>query len=521
MISSPSSKSKALASISYVRDLDAGNSLEHYKILDEVGSGQYGKVFKATSRKTGKLYALKAIDFEALDDPEKQNILSQVKVWKRVYHPAVVHHIDHFVGRGQLWVVMEHCRSDLFSFVRCRRVARRPLNEKLVWRILHSICEGLSFLHSQGLAHGAVKASNILMAKEGRFKLGNFGFKRTKLSSWENTADSHSEFQSDMWSLGYVLYLVCQMEPLFDSSVLLEGSTGVKKAHLCKPLPLPSFYSRLLKALVFRLLSGDPEQRPSADEVLAMVPGRLSKEFYSQQRGRRHCCHHSQSTRTSKLTVVQRKSDFVSHGGLMFSSVSLSTLGVHRPHFKYSRIANTHSMHSAREMTLGRRQGPVADPGGPGRPVPLPEIHQLTLAHDPLDVNPSANTTVTQTMEPESDQEKDLLISPISVNRSSRNLLDPLFSSHNTHAKTWNTNPTEPLPLKHRQSAKTWNPDLASPDETDIDQGNNARPKNNRWSSSLRRSASEELQSAQLQRDTQRPKTSKDRSLNFYSAWSM
>jgi len=131
----------------------------------------------------------------------------------------------------------------------------------------------------------------------------------------------------------------------------------------------------------------------------------------------------------------------------------------------------------------------------------VPISDKLPLIIESVESDAEEAINVTQTKELESGQAKALRISPISVNRKA--------------------NPTKSLPLKHRQSAKTWKPDLASPDKRDIDQGNNARPKNNRWSSSLRRSASEELQSAQLQRDTQRPKTSKDRSLNFYSAWSM
>lgn len=223
-----------------------------YEDLSIIGNGAYGTVYKAKDKSSGQIVALKKVRVPLTDDGLPMSTLREIAVLKsleRYEHPNIVRLLDVCQGdylhlpsgdgeqserldRGlTLWLVFEHVERDLASYIANYRDSspRSGIPPYLVMQMSKEILCGVEFLHSHRIIHRDLKPQNLLVTREGRIKIADFGLAKTydfemRLTSvvvtqWYRAPEvllgcSYAT-PVDIWSVGCILAELCKLEPLF------------------------------------------------------------------------------------------------------------------------------------------------------------------------------------------------------------------------------------------------------------------------------------------------------------------
>lgn len=158
-------------------DLANANSVFHRKPGNEsvVGSGTYGKVFKALNVYTKDQVALKRIRMEGEKDGFPVTAIREIKLLQSLRHVNIVNLQEVMVERNDCFMVFEYLSHDLTGILNHPSFKLEPPQKKDLARQLF---EGLDYLHVRGVLHRDIKAANILVSKEGILKIADFGLAR-------------------------------------------------------------------------------------------------------------------------------------------------------------------------------------------------------------------------------------------------------------------------------------------------------------------------------------------------------
>ncbi len=276
-----------------------GKTISHYQIMEKLGEGGMGVVYKAEDTKLKRRVALKFLPLQMTADPEaKERFEREAQAAAALNHPNIV--TIHEIGEheGQVFIAMEYVEGrtlkELISvgaeprvcpdFIDIQKkgehrgsplpIASRPLSLAQVIEIATQLASGLAAAHEKGIVHRDIKPQNILVDKGDRVKILDFGLAKlkgisslTKESSTlgtvhymspEQTMGKDVDQRSDIWSLGVVLY---------------EMITG--------RLPFRGDYEQ---AVIYSILNEEPEPltglRPDVpSELQAMIGKCLDREI--------------------------------------------------------------------------------------------------------------------------------------------------------------------------------------------------------------------------------------------------
>ncbi|KAL0108388.1 hypothetical protein PUN28_015139 [Cardiocondyla obscurior] len=223
-----------------------------YEDLSLIGNGAYGTVYRAKDGTNGQIVALKKVRIPLTEDGLPMSTLREIAALKsleRYEHPHIVRLLDvcqgdyldlpsgdgahsERVDRGlTLWLVFEHVERDLASYIdRYRNSSPRSnIPPYLVRQMSKEILCGVEFLHSHRIIHRDLKPQNLLVTREGRIKIADFGLAKTydfemRLTSvvvtqWYRAPEvllgcSYAT-PVDVWSVGCILAELCKLEPMF------------------------------------------------------------------------------------------------------------------------------------------------------------------------------------------------------------------------------------------------------------------------------------------------------------------
>jgi serine/threonine protein kinase len=269
-----------------------GDRLGPYEILEEIGRGGVGVVWKAYDRSRQRLVALKVLDRRVMVDSVcRQRFLREATAVRFVDHQNVV--TMYGVEESPVpYLVMEFVDG---PSLRSYLVQQGTLDQTAVLRIGLQIANGLAALHGQGVTHRDVKPANIVLdLPTGQAKLTDFGLARTEgdsrltmdgfvagtpaFMSPEQAAGEQVDFRSDLFSLGSVLYVMATGRSPFDDDRTLAALERVNKTEPPSPQSINPDVPSSLSDLIQRLHSKQPGNRPdSAAEVAGLLQQQLDQ----------------------------------------------------------------------------------------------------------------------------------------------------------------------------------------------------------------------------------------------------
>ena len=261
-----------------------GSVISHYKILEKLGEGGMGIVYKAGDTKLDRIVALKFLP-QALtaDVEERERFYQEARAASQLLHPNVTAIFEINESDEQVYLAMEYVNG---KTLKKRIQQEEPLSVGKALDIAIQICNGISAAHEKAIVHRDVKSENILLTSKGEVKITDFGLaklkgatKLTKTGSTLGTAAYMSPEQargedvdarSDIFSCGVVLY------ELFTGKLPFRGEHQAAILYSLvneEPLPLARYNestSPELQRIVSKALAKDKEDRyQHADEMLA------------------------------------------------------------------------------------------------------------------------------------------------------------------------------------------------------------------------------------------------------------
>jgi len=251
-----------------------GESILHYKIIEKLGEGGMGVVYKAQDTKLDRIVALKFLPTHSLgNDDDRKRFETEAKAAAALNHPniATVYEInDH---EGDTFIAMEFVDGDTLE----DKIKKAPLKIKDAIRIAKQVADGLAAAHEKDIFHRDIKGSNVMITPKGVVKIMDFGLAKmssativTKAGMTLGTVGYMSPEQSkgevvdhrtDIWSLGVVFYeMIAGVRPFKG-----EYETALVYSILnVDPEPLTGLRTGVpmdLEKIINKLLAKDPDER--------------------------------------------------------------------------------------------------------------------------------------------------------------------------------------------------------------------------------------------------------------------
>ena len=248
-----------------------------FTILQKVGQGNYGSVYKIQNNKTGQILAAKICKIESNNT---ESFYKEINMLKQCDSPYILKYYSSYLKNNTIWMVLEFC--DGGSLLDIMRITNKFYTEKEIASIIKMVLKGLQFLHAQRKIHRDIKAGNILLTDEGVAKLGDFGVsaqltnsiskKVSKIGTpyWmspEVISQKSYDSKCDIWSLGITCIEMAEGEPPYSE----VRTFLVMKKILNNPpkgLTNPNLWSNDFNDFVQKCLIVNPAQRPTAAQLL-------------------------------------------------------------------------------------------------------------------------------------------------------------------------------------------------------------------------------------------------------------
>ena len=145
-------------------------------MLEEVGKGASGTVYKVKSNINNMIYAMKKTSTKHLQKKRRGDLLREVSFMKFLKHPNILQYYGHFVESSYLYIITEFAdKGDLRKLIKNQKEKFRRLGEREIWKIIWQLSLGLLHLHSHKIIHRDIKTLNIMVTSDNVIKIGDLG----------------------------------------------------------------------------------------------------------------------------------------------------------------------------------------------------------------------------------------------------------------------------------------------------------------------------------------------------------
>ena len=223
-------------------------TIGHYKLLDRIGSGGIGDLFRARDTKVGRTVALKIVSSDiASDARRRQQFLDDAAPLTSLSHPSIASVYEVGDDNGVLFLAMEFVPGETLQ----RVIAGRGLNARRAMDYAIQMADALAEAHAVGIVHGHLTTANVIVTPKGTVKILEFG-----LGPWTRSGRSN-EKRDDIFALGTVLFEIIAGRPFGDEF------TPAEQRAISKEVP-PE-----LDDIIGRLLNNDPDRAYSSPATAA------------------------------------------------------------------------------------------------------------------------------------------------------------------------------------------------------------------------------------------------------------
>ena len=255
-------------------DSPLGKTLLHYRVVEKLGEGGMGVVYKAEDTKLRRTVALKFPPIGTVSgEPDQERFLREAQAAAALNHPNIctVHDIDE--ADGQPFIAMELIEG---RSVR-EKLAKRPLRLEEALDIAVQAARGLAAAHEAGIVHRDIKSANLMVTRQGQVKVMDFGLAQVRdrshltktgttlgtaaYMSPEQALAKETDHRTDIWSLGVVLYEMLTGRLPFGGEVEAAIAYAVVNVEPEPPTALRSGLPVELDRIIDKALAKDPRER--------------------------------------------------------------------------------------------------------------------------------------------------------------------------------------------------------------------------------------------------------------------
>uniref|UniRef100_A0A8C1QQK3 Serine/threonine-protein kinase PLK n=1 Tax=Cyprinus carpio TaxID=7962 RepID=A0A8C1QQK3_CYPCA len=258
-----------------VVDAKTGRTYCKGKLL---GKGGFARCYEMTDLANNKMYAVKVIPQSRVSKPHQRGkIINEIELHKSLQHKHVVKFSHHFEDQDNIYIFLELCSRKSLAHI---WKARHTLTDPEVRYYLKQIISALKYLHNKGILHRDLKLGNFFVNENMDLRLGDFGL-AAKLETVEQrkkticgtpnylapevlNRQGHGT-ESDVWSLGCVMYTLLCGNPPFETLDLKETYKCIKEVRYSLPPSLTPSAQKLISAI----LQKNPSDRLTLDQILA------------------------------------------------------------------------------------------------------------------------------------------------------------------------------------------------------------------------------------------------------------
>ena len=300
-------------SLSQINSMEIPERFGAYKTIRVLGQGAFGAVVKALDQRNDTYVAAKIVDREQLIDTTSfKHFEHETRILSSINHPNIVHIKEILYFDDKIVIVMDICKcGDLFDHL--TRNGRVSVKDS--YKILSQLVSALAYLHQKGISHRDLKPENIVLDFNLTPKIIDFGVccqTNSLTSSFVGTdffippeilhQKKYDPKKADIYSLGVTAFLMTTGFLPFRTHK--EYALFAKNGRLIGSDCIPS---ESLKNIILKMMSFDPDNRPTATELYALIQKEMEAEEKTQNITLPAINQHlSLSNHHSLLTVSKR-----------------------------------------------------------------------------------------------------------------------------------------------------------------------------------------------------------------------
>ena len=366
--------------------------MNKYKILEIVGEGAYGIVYKCENIQTGSIVAIKK--FKEVEEELQHTMIRELNCVEKIKHENIVGYIESFEINNILFIVFEYVEKTLLEVLKS---SENGLHPSLIKKYVYQMCKAVNYLHQQNIIHRDVKPENLLINPNNDvLKLCDFGFARQILPSTQKITDyvatrwyrapellitgGYYGIEVDYWAIGCIMGELVDGQPLFPGDNELDQINKIQSIlgkvpddqieafnnnpiyrnkmldEVDEEITLKDIYGDKLDNIAIDFMKGllelDPKKRLSGDKVFNHP---YLKDF--------------QMNSNSKSTSKRKKLNLIKDDEYKIKSYTT-----------YTKYNNT-NQHSPENKTTLYCKDKTIQTKGKGTPVKIKKYHQTYLTH--------------------------------------------------------------------------------------------------------------------------------------------